>query len=73
MSTDHVATSLKGRVVSLVGLCAVVVGKELGVGQEGDRDGGEASTDDEERGKEGEETARWIDEIYEGIPFHIRR
>ena len=73
MSADHDVPSLKGRVVSLVGLCATVAGKELGVGQEGDRDDSEESTDGEERSKEGEGAMGWVDEIYEGIPFHIRR
>ena len=71
MSTDHGVASPKGRVVSLVGLCAMVAGKELGVGQEGERSDCEESTDDKECSKEG--TTGWIDEIYEGIPFHIRR
>ena len=59
--------------VSLAGLCSIVVGKELGVGQEGDRDDKEYSVDDEECGNEEEEATRWVDEIYEEIPFHLRR
>lgn len=70
---DPTASSSKGRVVSLAGLCAIVVGKELGVGQEGDRGDGEKSTDDGEYRNEEEEATRWVDEIYEGIPFHLRR
>jgi len=73
VAVDHVASSSKGRVVSLTGLCAIVVGKELGAGQEGDRDDGEENTDDEECGNEEEEATRWVDEIYEEIPFHVRR
>ena len=65
---DPTASSSKGRVVSLAGLCAIVVGKELGVGQEGEK-----STDNEEGRNEEEEVARWVDEIYEGVPFHVRR
>ena len=72
MSADHTASSSKGRVVSLAGLCAIVVGKELGVSQGGDRDDGEESTDDEECGDE-EEGTEWVDEIYEEVPFHVRR
>jgi len=67
VAVDNVASSSKRRVVSLTGLCAIVVGKELGAGQEGDRDD-EESTDDEE-----EEATRWVDEIYEEVPFHVRR
>jgi len=66
-SVDQAASSSKVRVVSLAGLCAIVVGKELGVGHEGE------GTDDEERGNEEEEATRWVDEIYEEIPFHVRR
>ena len=73
MSVDQAASSSKGRVVSLAGLCSIVVGKELGVGQEGDRDDKEYSVDDEECGNEEEEATRWVDEIYEEIPFHLRR
>ena len=67
-SVDHAASCSRGRVVSLAGLCAIVVGKELGVGQEGDE-----STDNEEGRNEEEEVTRWVDEIYEGVPFHVRR
>lgn len=73
MSVDHSASSSKGRVVSLAGLCAIIAGKELGVDQEGDKVNEEKSTDDEECGNEEEEATRWVDEIYEGIPFHLRR
>jgi len=73
VSVDQAASSSKGRVVSLAGLCAIVVGKELGVGQEGDRRDEEKGTDNGECGNEEEEATRWVDEIYEGIPFHLRR
>jgi hypothetical protein len=69
VSVDHATSSSKGRVVSLAGLCAIVVGKELGVGQED----GEKSAGGEECSNEEEEMTRWVDEIYEGIPFHLRR
>ncbi|KAF9649435.1 hypothetical protein BDM02DRAFT_3268758 [Thelephora ganbajun] len=68
VSVDCVASSSKRRVVSLAGLCAIVVGKELGVGQEGDREDEENTNGDEEG-----EATRWLDEIYEEIPFHVRR
>jgi len=73
MSVHHSTSGSKGRVVSLAGLCAIVAGKELGVGQEGDREDEEKSTDDEGCGNEEEEVTRWVDEIYEGIPFHLRK
>lgn len=72
MSGDGTTSSSMGRVVSLAGLCAMVIGKEVGAGQEGDKMEEEIS-DDDERGKEEEEMTRWVDEIYEEIPFHIRR
>lgn len=72
-SVDQAASSSKGRVVSLAGLCAIVVGKELRVGHEGDREGMGESTEDEECDKEEEEATKWVDEIYEEIPFHVRR
>ena len=59
--------------VSLAGLCAIVVGKELGTDQEGDREDEEEDADDEECGNEEEEGTRWVDEIYEEIPSHVRR
>ena len=73
MSVDHSASSPKVRVVSLAGICAIVAGKELGLGQEGDRESEEKNTDDGECGNEEEEATRWVDEIYEGIPFHLRK
>lgn len=72
-SVDHAASSPKGRVVSLAGLCAIVVGKELGVGQAGSGESEEESTDGEGCGGDEEEGTRWVDEIYEEIPFHLRR
>ena len=73
MSVDNAASTPERHVVSLAGCCAIVVGKELGMGQEGDRvDEGE-STDDEKCGNEEGEMAKWVDGIYEEIPFHIRR
>ena len=70
---DNTALSSKGRVISLAGLCAVVIGKELGVSQEGGNDDGEEGSNDDDCGSEEEEATRWVDEIYEGIPFHVRR
>lgn len=72
MFDDNAASNSMGHVVSLAGLCAMVVGKELGAGQEGDKVEEEISGDDE-CGKEEEEMTRWVDEIYEEIPFHVRR
>ena len=71
--TDTAASSSNERVVSLAGLCAVVVGRELGTGPENDREEGNEVADDDECGNEEEETARWVDEIYDEIPFHVRR
>ena len=73
LSVDPSASSPKGRVVSLAGLCAVVVGKELGADQGGERGEEEESASDEECGNGEEEGTRWVDEIYEEIPFHVRR
>ena len=73
VSVDQAASSPKGRVVSLAGLCAIVVGKELGAGQGGKREGEEESADDEDCGNDEEEGTRWVDEIYDEIPFHVRR
>jgi hypothetical protein len=73
MSVDNATSTSCRHVVSLAGLCAIVVGRELGVGQEGDRTDGDESTDDEKCGNEEEEATKWVDEIYEGIPFHLRR
>jgi len=73
ISANRVDLSPKGRVVSLAGLCAIVVGKELGAGQEGEREDDEDDAGDEECGNEEEEATRWVDEIYDGIPFHLRR
>lgn len=56
--------------VSLAGLCAIVIGKELGADQEGEVD---EDTTDDECGNEEQEATRWVDEIYEEIPFHVRR
>jgi hypothetical protein len=72
VSVESAASTSKGCVVSLAGLCAIVVGKELGAGQEGDKEDDGNVTDDEECGNEEEEGTRWVDEIYEGIPFHVR-
>ena len=70
-SVDDTALASKSHIVSLAGLCAIVIGRELG--QEGCREGEEESTDDENCGNEEEEATKWIDEIYEGIPLHVRR
>lgn len=73
ISVDHATSSSKRHVVGLVGLCAIVVGKELGADQEGNKEDDEESTSDRERGDEEGVAARWVDEIYEEIPFHVRR
>ena len=73
VSADNTASTSKRRVVSLAGLCAIVVGREFGMGQEGVRAIEEESTDDEKCENEEEEATKWVDEIYEGIPFHVRR
>lgn len=73
MSVDDAASTSKRQVVSLAGLCAIVIGRELGMGQEGDRSDEEGSIDAEECGNEEEEATKWVDEVYEGIPFHVRR
>ena len=59
--------------VSLAGLCAIVVGKELGADQGCVREDEEDSAGGEECGDDEEEGTRWVDEIYEEIPFHVRR
>lgn len=73
MSVDRTASSSKGRVVSLAGLCAIAVGKELAAGQGGDGEDEEENAADEECGNEEEEETKWMDDIYEEIPFHVRR
>ena len=72
-SIDHAASSSKGRVVSLAGLCAIVVGKELGIGQGSGGEDEEENVDGGECGGDEGEGTRWVDEIYEEIPFHVRR
>jgi len=72
ISTDDSTSSPKGHVVSLAGLCAIVVGRELGADQGGERADDEESSGGEECGDD-EEGTRWVDEIYEEIPFHVRR
>lgn len=70
---DNDSSATERHVVSLAGLCAIVVGRELGGGQEsGGADEGE-STDDEKCGNDEEEATKWVDDIYEAIPFHVRR
>ena len=73
VSVDDSASGSKGRVVSLAGLCGIVVGRELGADQGGEREDGEETADDGECGDDEEEGTRWVDEIYEEIPFHVRR
>jgi hypothetical protein len=73
MSVDSDSSTSKRHVVSLAGLCAIVVGKELGIGQESDRGDDKESADDEKCGNDEEDVTKWVDEIYEGIPFHVRR
>ena len=73
VSVDHSASRPRGRVVSLAGLCAIVVGKELGAGQGCEKEDEEETTGDEDCGDDEEEGTRWVDEIYEEIPFHVRR
>ena len=73
VSADDSASGSKGPVVSLAGLCAIVVGKELGANQGGEKEDEEESASGEECGDDEEEGTRWVDEIYEEIPFHVRR
>lgn len=73
ISLEDSASGSKGRVVSLAGLCAIVVGKELGADQGGEREDEEESACGEECGDDEQEGTRWVDEIYEEIPFHVRR
>lgn len=73
MSVDSDPSTSNRHVVSLAGLCAIVVGKELGMGQDGDGGDDEDGTDDENCENDDEEVTKWVDGIYEEIPFHVRR
>ena len=54
VSANYAASGSKGT----HGPCAVVLRNGFGVGQEGERNGEESASDEEE-------TMRWVDEIYE--------
>ena len=69
-SANSSAATSKRHVASLAGLCAIVISKELVVCQVGSWGDGGKSTDDGNYGEE--DTRKWVDGIYEVIPFHIR-
>lgn len=59
----------KTNVLSLSALCCVVVGRELATDRDTTGEKDEEDSDEEAA----EETSSWMDELYDAVPFHIRK